>query len=99
MLFSAKVITLKQSKKQTLLNKKEILEEIGFQYKMRRLELGFKAVEIAEKLGISRQLLSNFEHGKSNNLILAKMYEEVLAYEDDKQRAKQRAEPPEQFSQ
>ena len=99
MLFSAKVIILKQSKKLTLLNKKEILEEIGLQYKMRRLELGFKAVEIAEKMGISRQLLSNFERGKSNNLILAIMYEEVLDYEDDQQRAKQRAEPPEQFSQ
>lgn len=60
--------------------------------------MGFKAVEIAEKMGISRQLLSNFERGKSNNLILAIMYEEVLAYEDDKQRAKQRAEPPKQFS-
>lgn len=80
------------------MNKKEILEEIGLQYKMRRLELGFKAVEIAEKMGISRQLLSNFERGKSNNLILAIMYEEVLDYEDDQQRAKQRAEPPEQFS-
>ena len=89
---------MKQSKRLTLLNKKEILEEIGLQYKMRRLELGFKAVEIAEKMGISRQLLSNFERGKSNNLILAIMYEEVLDYEDDQQRAKQRAEPPEQFS-
>lgn len=76
-----------------------MLKEIGLQYKMRRLELGFKAVEIAEKLGISKQLLSNFEHGKSNNLILAIMYEDVLAYENDKQRAKQRAESPEQFSQ
>lgn len=95
MLFSVKVIILKQSKKLTLLNKKVILKEIGLQYKMRRLELGFKAVEIAEKLGISRQLLSNFEHGKSNNLILAIMYEEVLAYEDDQQRAEQRAKPPE----
>lgn len=90
---------MKQLKKQTLLNKKEILKNIGLQYKMRRLELGYKAVEIAEKLGVSKQLLSNFEHGKSNNLILAMMYEEVLAYEDDQQRAKQRAEPPEQFSQ
>lgn len=86
---------MKQLKKLTLSNKREILKEIGLQYKMRRLELGFKAVEIAEKMCISRQLLSNFEHGKSNNLILAIMYEEVLAYEDDKQRAKQRAEPPE----
>lgn len=81
------------------MNKKETLKEIGLSYKMRRLELGFKAVEIAEMLGVSRQLLSNFEHGKSNNLILAMMYEEALAYEDDKQRVKQRAEPPEQFSQ
>lgn len=80
------------------MNKREILKDIGLQYKMRRLEMGLKAVEIAEKMGISKQLLSNFEHGKSNNLILAMMYEEVLAYEDDKQRAKQRAEPPEQFS-
>lgn len=99
MQFNAKVIILKQSKKLTLLNKKEILKEIGLSYKMRRLDMGFKAVEIAKKMGISRQLLSNFEHGKSNNLILAIMYEEVLAYEDDQQRAKQRAEPPEQFSQ
>lgn len=96
--FYVRLIILKQLKKQTLLNKKETLKEIGLKYKMRRLELGFKAVEIAEKMGISRQLLSNFEHGKSNNLILAIMYKEVLAYEDDKQRAKQRAEPPEQFS-
>lgn len=90
---------MKQSKKLTLLNKKEILKNIGLQYKMRRVELGFKAVEIAEKMGISRQLLSNFEHGKSNNLIIAIMYEEVLTYEDDKQRIKQRVKPPEQFSQ
>lgn len=89
---------MKQLKKLTPLNKKEILKEIGLQYKMRRVELGFKAVEIAEKIGISRQLLSNFEHGKSNNLILAKRYMEVLDYETDKQRIKQRAEPPEQFS-
>lgn len=90
---------MKQLKKQTLLNKKEILKNIGLQYKMRRVELGFKAVEIAEKLGVSKQLLSNFEHGKSNNLILALLYEEVLTYEDDKQRIEQRVEPPKQFSQ
>lgn len=81
------------------MNKKEILKNIGLQYKMRRVELGFKAVEIAEKLGISKQLLSNFEHGKSNNLILALLYEEVLTYENDKQRIEQRVEPPKQFSQ
>lgn len=90
---------MKQLKKQTLLNKKEILKNIGLQYKMRRLELGLKAVEIAEKMGISKQLLSNFEHGKSNNLILALLYEEVLTYENDKQRIEQRVEPPKQFSQ
>lgn len=92
-------ITLKQSKKQTLLNKREILKDIGLRYKMRRVELGYKAVEIADKLGVSKQLLSNFEHGKSNNLILAIMYEEVLTYENDKQRIEQRVKPPEQFSQ
>lgn len=80
------------------MNKKEILKNIGLQYKMRRVELGFKAVEIAEKLGISKQLLSNFEHGKSNNLILAIMYEEVLTYENDKQRIEQRVKPTEQPS-
>lgn len=99
MQFYARWKILKQLKKLTHLNKKEILKNIGLEYKMRRLEMGLKAVEIAEKMNISKQLLSNFEHGKSNNLILALMYEEVLAYEDDKQRAKQRAEPPEQFSQ
>ena len=62
---------------------------------MRRVELGFKAVEIAEKLGISKQLLSNFEHGKSNNLILAISYMEVLDYEADKRGIEQRAKPPE----
>ena len=72
-----------------------MLKDIGLQYKARRVKLGFKAVEIAEKLGISRQLLSNFEHGKSNNLILAISYMEVLDYETDKQRIKQRIEPPE----
>ena len=77
---------MKQSKKQTLLNKQETLEEIGLQYKMKRLELGLKAVEIAEKMGISKQLVSNFEHGKSNNLILAISYKGVLDYETDKQR-------------
>ena len=87
--------TLKQLKKPTLLNKKEILKDIGLQYKTRRVKLGFKAVEIAEKMGISRQLLSNFEHGKSNNLILAISYMEVLDHETDKQRIKQRIEPPE----
>lgn len=86
---------MKQLEKQTLLNKRETLKEIGLQYKMRRLELGFKAVEIAEKMGISRQLLSNFEHGKSNNLILAISYMEVLDYETDKRAIEQRAKPPE----
>ena len=75
-----------------------MLKEIGLHFKMRRVELGLKAVDIADKLGISKQLLSNFENGKSNNLILTIRYIEVLNYEDDKQRAKQRAEPPEQFS-
>ena len=98
MQFSVKVIILKQSKKQTLLNNRELLKDIGLHFKIRRMELGLKAVEVAEILGVSKQLLSNFEHGKSNNLILAIIYEEVLACEDDKQRAKQRAEPPEQFS-
>lgn len=86
---------MKQLKKQTLLNKEEMLKDIGLQYKMRRVELGFKAVEIAEKLGISKQLLSNFEHGKSNNLILAISYMEVLDYETDKRGIEQRAKPPE----
>lgn len=75
-----------------------MLKDIGLQYKKRRLELGFKAVEIAEKMGISRQLLSNFEHGKSNNLILAISYMEVLDYETDKQRIERGIEPPEQSS-
>ena len=95
MLSSVKVKTLKQLKKQTLLNNKELLEEIGLHFKNRRLELDLKAVEVAEKMGISRQLLSNFERGKSNNLILAITYSEVLAYEDDKQRIKRRTKPPE----
>lgn len=86
---------MKQLKKQTLLNNKELLKEIGLHFKNRRLELDLKAVEVAEKMGISRQLLSNFERGKSNNLILAITYSEVLAYEDDKQRIKRRTEPPE----
>lgn len=86
---------MKQLKKQTLLNNRELLEEIGLHFKNRRLELGLKAVDVAEKMGISRQLLSNFERGKSNNLILAITYSEVLAYEDDKQRAERGIEPPE----
>ena len=86
---------LKQLKKQTLLNNKQLLKEIGLHFKNRRLELGLKAVEVAEKMGISRQLLSNFERGKSNNLILAITYIEVLDYETDKQRAKRGTEPPE----
>ena len=94
MQFNVKVIILKQLKKQTLLNNRELLKDIGLHFKIRRMELGFKAVEVAEILGVSKQLLSNFEHGKSNNLMLAIMYEEVLAREDDKERAKQRAEPP-----
>ena len=93
-----KVKTLKQLKKQTLLNNKELLEEIGLHFKTRRLDLGLKAVEVAEKMGISRQLLSNFERGKSNNLILAITYVEVLDYETDKQRIKRGTEPPEQSS-
>ena len=98
MLSKARLKTLKQSKKQTHLNNRKLLKDIGLHFKMRRLELGLKAVEVAEKLAISKQLLSNFENGKSNNLILAIYYTEVLAYENDKQRVKQRAEPPEQFS-
>ena len=90
-----KVKTLKQLKKQTLLNNRELLEEIGLHFKNRRLDLGLKAVEVAEKMGISRQLLSNFERGKSNNLILAITYIEVLDYETDKQRIKRGTEPTE----
>ena len=95
MQFNVKVKILKQLKKQTPLNNKELLKEIGLHFKNRRLELDLKAVEVAEKMGISRQLLSNFERGKSNNLILAITYSEVLAYEDDKQRIKRRTEPSE----
>ena len=87
---------MKQSKKQAHLNNRKLMKDIGLHFKMRRVELGLKAVYVAEKLEISKQLLSNFEQGKSNNLILAIQYTEVLAYEDDKQRIKQRAEPPEQ---
>lgn len=89
---------MKHSKKQIHLNNRKMLKYIGLHFKIRRVEMGLKAVEVAEKLGISKQLLSNFENGKSNNLILAILYTEVLAYEDDKQRVKQRVEPPEQFS-
>ena len=89
---------MKQSKKQIHLHNRELLKDIGLQYKLRRLKLRLKAVEIAEKLEISKQLLSNFENGKSNNLLLAIYYSEMLDNEDDKQRAEQRAEPPEQFS-
>ena len=95
MQFNAKVKILKQLKKQTLLNNRELLKEIGSHFKNRRLDLGLKAVEVAEKMGISRQLLSNFERGKSNNLILAITYIEVLDYETDKQRIKRGTEPPE----
>lgn len=60
--------------------------------------MSLKAVEVAEKLEISKQLLSNFENGKSNNLLLAIQYTKVLEYEDDKRRTEQRAEPTEQLS-
>lgn len=90
--------TLKLSKKQTHLHNRELLKDIGLQYKLRRLEMSLKAVEVAEKLEISKQLLSNFENGKSNNLLLAINYSEMLDNEDDKQRAEQRVEPPKQFS-
>lgn len=89
---------MKLSKKQTHLNNRELLKDIGLQFKLRRLEMSLKAVEVAEKLEISKQLLSNFENGKSNNLLLAMYYTEMLDNENDKQRAKQRVEPPEQFS-
>ena len=98
MQFYVRKKTLKQLKKQTHLNNRKLLKDIGFHFKLRRLEMSLKAVEVAEKLQISKQLLSNFENGKSNNLLLAILYTEVLDLEDDKQRAKQRAEPPEQFS-
>lgn len=98
MLFYVRRKTLKLSKKQTRLRNRELLKDIGLQFKLRRLEMSLKAVEVAEKLEISKQLLSNFENGKSNNLLLAIYYSEVLDNEDDKQRAKQRVEPPEQFS-
>lgn len=86
---------MKQLKKQTPLHNTKTLEDVGKYLKMRRLKLGLKAVEIAEKMGISKQLISNFEHGKSNNLTVALNYLEVLRHETDKQRAKQRVEPPE----
>lgn len=98
MLFYVRKITLKQSKKQTPLNNRKLLKDIGLHFKMRRLELDLKAVEVAEKLAISKQLLSNFENGKSNNLLLAIQYVKVLEYENDKRRVKQRVEPSEQFS-
>ena len=89
---------MKQSKKQTHLHNRELLKDIGLRFKLMRLEMSLKAVEVAEKLEISKQLLSNFENGKSNNLLLAIYYSEVLDNEDDKQRAEQRAEPPKQSS-
>lgn len=89
---------MKQLKKQTPLNNRKLLKDIGLHFKMRRLELDLKAVEVAEKLSISKQLLSNFEKGKSNNLLLAIQYVKVLEYENDKRRVKQRVEPSEQFS-
>lgn len=98
MLSKVRLIILKQSKNQIHLNNRKLLKDIGLHFKMRRIELGLKAIDVAEKLAISKQLLSNFENGKSNNLILAIHYTEVLDYENDKQRVKQRAEPPEQFS-
>lgn len=90
--------TLKQSKKQTHLHNRELLKDIGLRFKLKRLKMGLKAVEVAEKLEISKQLLSNFENGKSNNLLLAINYSEFFEYENDNQRAKQRVESPEQFS-
>lgn len=98
MLFYVRRKTLKLSKKQTRLHNRELLKDIGLQYKLRRLEMSLKAVEVAEKLEITKQLLSNFENGKSNNLLLAIYYSEMLDNEDDKQRAEQRVEPSEQFS-
>ena len=98
MLFYARRKTLKQSKKQTHLHNRELLKDIGLRFKLMRLEMSLKAVEVAEKLEISKQLLSNFENGKSNNLLLAINYSEVLEYENDKRRVKQRVEPSEQFS-
>lgn len=89
---------MKLSKKQTHLHNRELLKDIGLRFKLMRLEMSLKAVEVAEKLEISKQLLSNFENGKSNNLLLAINYSEVLEYENDKQRAEQRVEPPKQFS-
>lgn len=98
MLFYVRRKTLKQSKKQTHLHNRELLKDIGLQFKLRRLKMSLKAVEVAEKLEISKQLLSNFENGKSNNLLLAINYSEMLDNEDDKQRAEQRVESPEQSS-
>lgn len=86
---------MKQSKRQTHLHNRELLKDIGLQFKLRRLKMSLKAVEVAEKLEISKQLLSNFENGKSNNLLLAMNYSEMLDNEDDKRRTKQRAESPE----
>ena len=80
------------------MHNRELLKDIGLQFKLRRLKMSLKAVEVAQKLEISKQLLSNFENGKSNNLLLAMNYSEMLDNEDDKRRTKQRAESPEQFS-
>ena len=80
------------------MHNRELLKDIGLRFKLMRLEMSLKAVEVAEKLEISKQLLSNFENGKSNNLLLAINYSEVLNNEVDKQRTKQRVESPEQSS-
>lgn len=70
------------------LHNRELLKDIGLRFKLMRLEMSLKAVEVAEKLEISKQLLSNFENGKSNNLLLAINYLEVLEYENVNERTK-----------
>ena len=54
--FKERIPLLKQSKKQTHLNNRKLLKDIGLHFKMRRLELDLKAVEVAEKLAISKTI-------------------------------------------
>lgn len=41
-------------------------KKVGIKIKKKRIELGFHQIDIAERLGVTRQMISKIERGKIN---------------------------------
>lgn len=58
---------------------------MGINIKLRRIELGIKQKDLAGKLGISKQYLSNLETGRNKNPNRQLMIDIAIALETDVQ--------------